>query len=1761
MLSAYHVAREIASALPESAWSEVNRRLRAEPAALEVCQQPGVLSALLERPNAANADLWCPVAIGLGALAALEPDAAPEAHRWLTDTTDGRERLNDARALLFSNDDKTSGSTHSAEPLVSAAAAAVALQNELAQSEEIRARIVESAVEAPSLWRLPLTCLYGLLPKDDLLGAELLEAGASEVGETVLHIWQANETNDALRILVERTVAGLTPRAQLWLAQALRVRGLHELLPVVGQRVSDLPQTHPIDDAELPIAAQALAATTEAGLLALESGQEDAFTEFSDALQAAQSLASGMALRLGEAALTAGDAVSALAAFEQAERFSVDDREASIGTAEARTMLGQTADALDVLARAHDESPRGHLALAQAQLAAGDVELATQTASGCISGADSVNQLDKCANILSVGGAHEDAAAALEKAALLSQSPEGLLVRQSRELLASGRIQDAREVAFQALALKTDGADNHVAMARALEAHDAVMSPDYEGALVHWERSVELRSDHTDYHIGLGRCALNGGEPARTREVCSKLLEMHQIDANATSSERATTGEVYALLAQSMLALGEHEAAGEHFQKATQLAPQCSEPWRAIAAFHKNRGELDRARSALETGLQNVGSDDKGSKAVLLTDVARLQLQLEETDAAIESLRQASALRPTDGEIHFQLGEALLAQGDHISAVEALKRAAANLPADASVWHALGQAQQGAGDSAEALEALQRAQASGMHSKELAAQTGRLALELNKFDLARSNLETVAKEDGAEVSTLCAYASTLEQAEDWHSALDVYKRAIQLQPENNELIARLGACCLELGKTEAAMAALAPAAESNPDDLALQQTAAKAYAQAKMWADALPVFERVVRLAPDDVSALKQAALASVNTGDRQHAIELLHRAAALEPENADVHAHLAHVYAGDERWEEARDTITAAIDLNDRDEDFYHQLGEYHSALGDSDAALSAFFRATEIDPENATMLEALAEAQFQTEKFHAAHSTFLRAANALQIPTEEGLETEVDLVRRFSILGRAGDALVAQQQEPQAIALWQKALLEDPTDALLQKKLGEALLRQGRCEEASAAYENAIRADHADADALLGAAEAAMALGEEIRARHHVEKLEHSLDSPLMACRLGILCRQLGQFESALFAFRQAVALAPEQGVYRAMMARALAETGDRAAASDEADRALAAAPSDMVVLGNAGIALLQCERRSEALNCFRRVVASNETDCGTQFSVAKALVRAAELHRLYAVEDTQPEHERKLIADALKRARHLGTQTETAKEWLARAQILVGDVHAAIPTLEAIGGRVPTAEIHCALAAAHHLDGDHLKAQQAARWVLDRNPEHLSALLNLSKITAALGDFEGEITALERAITLAPDDAVPHYMLGQALLHRENHGAAKTAIARAVQLAPERADWHFRLGEVFRECDEQDAALSHFQTAAHLAEEQRLPAGVIAKYLATLARAHAADGDDTAAREQYEAALKLDNTQSEWYLEAANACMHQGDSAAALVRFEQAAQAKPNGIEPLVGGLKAAMAIGDTKQAERYALKALKQDPDNSSALTVLSELYSQRGDTENALVSLEHAVDNTSDKGPVLLAKAQVLADSRRGSEALAVLDDAMPHLKDDDRAWALVGALKDQDGDHEASITAYTRASELAPLNLEYHLRLGQLCRKEKQLDQALVHLNSAMKIQSSGAEAGAIQEELGKVFADRRQFDRAYKAFANAIKHTPTNAPLYFHAGVALKNLKDYGEAIAMFRKAVQMDPKNLNAHRQLAAVSALGLISGEASV
>ena len=82
-----------------------------------------------------------------------------------------------------------------------------------------------------------------------------------------------------------------------------------------------------------------------------------------------------------------------------------------------------------------------------------------------------------------------------------------------------------------------------------------------------------------------------------------------------------------------------------------------------------------------------------------------------------------------------------------------------------------------------------------------------------------------------------------------------------------------------------------------------------------------------------------------------------------------------------------------------------------------------------------------------------------------------------------------------------------------------------------------------------------------------------------------------------------------------------------------------------------------------------------------------------------------------------------------------------------------------------------------------------------------------------------------------------------------------------------------------------------------------------------------------------------------------------------------------------------------------------------------------------------------------------------------------------------------------------------------------------------------------------------VLREIGLVFDQRRQFDRALEMYQMAIAAAPKSSANYTRAGVAYRNLKSYAEAVGALEKAVTLDGKNLEATKQLAVVSAMNLV------
>ena len=1770
MLSSYQITEQITTELPESSWGEVNRRLRFEEIVWSACGNEEFLTKLLSRSHSDLPENWRPGIVGLTALSIFEPQTAPDPLAWLTETVPGRGLLASSYDALFSVNAAAipsieANSTLSAtQMLTKTTIEALALRQSAINSSQFNmVTICEAATKDIRRWASPLTWLYSLMDDPAPLVDNLLSSGSPEAARLVVRLWLANESLVDLHGLIQTAVPTLESSLQLAVSDAFRSYGASNLSELVGSTTSadcDTAPSLPTDTKNLTNVAAYILQATKLGLLHTFAENDIGRDNLKDALQGTQMLACELAILLGKAELNKGDGVSALAAFEQAHALSLDENTTRSLIAEARICLGQAEEARILLARSMDNSICTLLALSRAQAASGDFNMAEETALRVIDLASDREDLLGLAHVLSQIGAANAASNTLERLISLLPASTEMLIWKSKELARCGKCVEAREAAYEALALDPSSADSHIAFAHALSNSGTGVDSNDIQAFSHWQRAVELRPDSVSALTGFANSALALDKPQKAIELSELAIQCFESE-EYSSEDISTIGEAYTILGKASSALGNTEEAMKHFQKAASIAPGNPSSWMALSHHHRANDHLDLALASLESGLQSVGAQNPRDAAPLWVATAELKEHMGHPEEAIEALHSAARLQPTSGSIHRHLGNLLRKHGTSAQAVEALRYAAKYLPSDPSIWYEMAQACEADGNSEEALIAYQRAQNSGNNATALSKDLGKLAFRLGKHDLARPNLAVAAEDDTADIETLMMLGNALEDTDDANQALELYQRAIQMDPDRPELLVRLARCFLALERPEAAIAALKSASDRNRDDVLLQRTLGEAYIQSGLWDDALLSLEQAAGHSTGDPQIARLVAHAAHKGDQPGRAIETLLQATRLSPNDASLHVDLGRSYCKAQQWQEAKSSLERAVELEPDQADHLLVLADCLNSMGNADQALQTLERAALLEPENSPVLRALAETHSKTGNHNSAHSVFLRAANVQTAGSSSDISTSKD--ERALNLRRAGDSLWELQDKDKAITLWQQALRDSPDDVAVQSQLGTALISRGRHGEALDAFEAASKSDPKNATYALGAAEAAVALGELHRAQKHIEPItELRLEKPEQLYALGRVYRALGHQDRALVAFRKACDLAPKKGSYLATTAATLVDVGELGEAASMAETALAIDPDSIDTAMIAGTVFLNAGQNAKACDSLGLVLRADSSDVSTHLSIARDLVLDSEKRHQSMGPDYDLTHlslQKSLIDEALDRATSLNAHADDVQEWRARAMVIGGEESEATSILEGLAHKRPSPGIYCSLAMAYCLDERYDAAQETLRLVLNQDPSDMQALLVSSRIDAAQGNSDAEIETLRRASEFSPQDPTAHYMLGAALFESNDPESGRESFTRALQLDPNRAGWHFRMAELHRERHDPDTALAHYHQAVQLANELQLPASLTAKYTAALGRSHAKDGDYLAARHEYEKAIDLVADTPGWHTAAGKACLSTDDPDAALVHFENAANLVSNEAEPLIGRMQALLLLGRDAEAEEHALNALKLDPTNSTALLALADLFATRGEHDNALAALDQALDNAADPRLPLLAKARLNADLGLSDQALSHLKQALELDVQDHTAWGLAGDLYAQTGNAHNAYEAYTRACEIAPLVSRYHMRLGELSRLGDNLDQALVHLNRAADLELTNEEKAAVHASLGKIFEERRQFDRAHKAYAIAIHNHPDAAQYHLRAGVALKQLKDYDAAIIRLEKAVALDPRSIDARRQLAAVSALGLVNSPA--
>jgi len=241
---------------------------------------------------------------------------------------------------------------------------------------------------------------------------------------------------------------------------------------------------------------------------------------------------------------------------------------------------------------------------------------------------------------------------------------------------------------------------------------------------------------------------------------------------------------------------------------------------------------------------------------------------------------------------------------------------------------------------------------------------------------------------------------------------------------------------------------------------------AREHLAAGRLAEAEALYAQVLSENPDHPRALSMLGVLMHQTGRDEQGIDLLRRAVAARPGEADFHCNLGVVLADLGRADEAVVAYRAAISHNPRFAAAYSNLGNVLAAKGDIEGAIDALRRAAELQPDLAEAAVNLGLVLHGAGRAGDAAEAFRRAA-----------KMRPQLADHYRDLGNTSSG---NDQVRAAADAFRVAALLRPDWAEAHRGIGAAMLRLNQPDEAMAAFRRAIALNPSDGESYFNLAKA---------------------------------------------------------------------------------------------------------------------------------------------------------------------------------------------------------------------------------------------------------------------------------------------------------------------------------------------------------------------------------------------------------------------------------------------------------------------------------------------------------------------------------------------------------------------------------------------------------------------------------------------------------------------------------------------------------
>ncbi|MFP5391104.1 MAG: XrtA/PEP-CTERM system TPR-repeat protein PrsT [Gammaproteobacteria bacterium] len=841
-------------------------------------------------------------------------------------------------------------------------------------------------------------------------------------------------------------------------------------------------------------------------------------------------------------------------------------------------------------------------------------------------------------------------------------------------------------------------------------------------------------------------------------------------------------------------------------------------------------------------------------------------------------------------------------------------------------------------------------------------------------------------------------------------------------------------------------------------------------------------------------ASLLADAKAYQQKGDNKAALIQLKNAVVKSPDDATIRFELASLYTTMGDPVSAEKEIRKAISLGTPAAQALPVLAKALAAQGETKKLLAE----TEAAAKTPELLVLRGHAFLQTDDEAHAKESF---EAALKLKPSDG----------NALIGLASHALVRKDLDA-ARSYTEEAVAKDPKNAEVWMFKGNMATRDGKADEALAAFSQALAIEPEHRSANLEKAYVEIGAGKFDAARADLEAArKRAPGSVIVTYTQALLDHTEGKNAQALEAIQKVLKVAPEHmpsillagaiqlslGSYEqaeqnlkkylekypdTLYARKLLAT-TLLRSKQPADAAAALAPAladsqDPQLLALAGESYLQVRDFDKASNYFQKA--------------SDLAPKTAALHTSLGLSKLGQGDNAKGISE-LELAASMDPKSQQAGLALVRTQLGLKQYDKALATVATLEKAQPdNAMLQNLKGGVYMSKGDLASARASLNRALQLQPTYFAAVANLAQL-----DLKEK----------KPQDAKQRFL---AFLEKDKkHIGAMMALADLANLEGKNAE-----------------ATSWYERASNENPEAEAPAmQLISQYLRVGEKQKAL----TAARK-----LSTANPANPDLLELlGQAQLANKDEAAALESYSKIVTLLPKSptAHLRLGGVQALMK--NDSAAMESVKRALSLDPENVQGQLALVDLSMRKGDPSGALALVKKLQKQTPDAPAPFLLEGDIQMLLKKPDLALRAYDQAFTVGKNAQLLIKSLQAMKALGKDKEADARALQYAAA-HPDDAVINLYVGESYLNSKQYKLAIARFESVLKkfpdsVLALNNLAWAYQQE-----KDARALATAEKA----VKLAPQNAPVLDTLGWILVEQGNTQRAVTLLQQAVAADPQ-----------------------